>query len=122
MIWRFLDGRTDKDKIGKICSDIAKSNHALQSVIYYNVKDGDINISLPWLLTEQQSNDIKELIQKIRFPTGFSLNIQSILTKKGDFDGVKTHDWHTFINVIIYAYNFHLVHIFSNCCLLFGNK
>ena len=23
MIWRTLDGRSDKDKIGKICSDIA---------------------------------------------------------------------------------------------------
>ena len=33
MIWRTLDGRSDKDKIGKICSDIAESNHALQSVI-----------------------------------------------------------------------------------------
>ena len=31
--------------------------------------------------------------------------------KNGDFGGVKTHDWHTFIKVIIYVYNFHLVHI-----------
>jgi hypothetical protein len=31
---------------------------------------------------------------------GFSSNIQNILTKKGDFGGVKTHDWHTFIKVI----------------------
>ena len=33
MIWRILDGRTNKDKIGKICTDIAETNHALQSVI-----------------------------------------------------------------------------------------
>jgi hypothetical protein len=31
---------------------------------------------------------------------GFSLDTQNILTKKGDFGGVKTHDWHTFIKVI----------------------
>jgi hypothetical protein len=31
---------------------------------------------------------------------GFSSNIQNILTKKGDFGGVKTHDWHTCIKVI----------------------
>ena len=43
--------------------------------------------------------------------TGFSSNIQNILTKKGDFGGVKTHDWHTFIKVIIYVYNFHLLHL-----------
>ena len=29
MIWRILYGRTDKDKIGKNCSDIAEANHAL---------------------------------------------------------------------------------------------
>ena len=33
MIWKTLDGRSDKDKIRKICSDIAEANHALQSVI-----------------------------------------------------------------------------------------
>ena len=43
--------------------------------------------------------------------TGFLSNIQNILTKNGDFGGVKTHDCHTFIKVIIYVYNFHLVHI-----------
>ena len=121
MIWRILDGRTDKDKIGKICSDIAEANHALQSVINSNVGEEYRNvISIPWLLKEQPSNDIKEVIQKIRFPTRFSSNIKNILMKNGDFGGVKTHDWHTFIKVIIYLYNFHLVHIFSNCGLLFG--
>ena len=109
-----------KDKIGKFCSDIVEANHALQSLIISIAGDGDWNISLPWLLTEQESNDIKEVIWKIRFLMDFSLNIQNILTKKGDFGGVKTHDWNTFIKVIIYVYNFHLVHIFSNCGLLFG--
>ena len=71
---------------------------------------------------EQQINAIKEVIQKIRFLMGFSSNIKNILTKIGDFGGAKTHDWNTFIKVIIYIYNFHLVHLFSNCCLLFGNK
>ena len=61
MIWRTLDGRSDKDKIGKNCSDIAEANHALQSVIISNVGNGNRNISLPWLLTEQQSNVIKQV-------------------------------------------------------------
>ena len=58
--------------------------------------------SLPWLLTEQQSNAVKEVIQKIKFPTGFCSNIKNILTRKGDFGGLKTHDWHIFIKVIIF--------------------
>ena len=101
MLWRILDGRTDKERIGKICCDIREANHALQSIIInYNGDGREQNTSLPWLLTEQQSNIVKEVIRKIRFPTGFSSNIQNILTKKGDFGGVKTHDWHTFIKVI----------------------
>ena len=72
MIWRILYGRTDKDKIGKNCSDIAEANHEWKRVINSNFREEYRNIiSLPWLLTEQQSNDIKEVIQKIRFPTGF---------------------------------------------------
>jgi hypothetical protein len=70
----------------------------MQSVIRSN-NDGD-QTNLPWSLTEQQRNGVKEAIQRIKFPTGFCSNIKNILTKKGEFDGVKTHDWHTFIKVI----------------------
>ena len=53
IIWRILDGRIDKDKIGKLCSDITEANHTLQSVINSNVREGYRNISIPWLLTEK---------------------------------------------------------------------
>ena len=81
----------------------------MKSVIRSN-NDGVQN-NLPWLLTEQQSNGVKEVIQKIKFPTGFCSNIKNILTKKGEFGGVKTHDWYTFIKVIIFLYIFILVYI-----------
>jgi hypothetical protein len=101
LLWRILDGRTDKERNGKICCDIQEANHALQSVIINsNVIGPEQNTSLPWLLMEQQSNIVKEVIQKIRFPTRFSSNIQNILTKKGDFGGVKTHDRHALIKAI----------------------
>ena len=38
---------------------------------------------------------------KIKFPTGFASNIKNILTKKGEFGGVKANELHTFIKVII---------------------
>ena len=66
MLWKILDGRHDKEKIVKICSDIQEANHAMKNVIQLNSDGDQINISaLPWLLTEQQSNAIKEVIQKI---------------------------------------------------------
>ena len=65
-LWRILDGRSDKEKIVKISSDIQESNHAMKDNIEYLNNDGDqINIrSLPSLLTEQQGNAVKEVIQK----------------------------------------------------------
>jgi hypothetical protein len=65
-LWWILDGRSDKEKIIKICSEIQEANHAMKDFIEWN-NDGDqINISsLPWLLMEQQSNVVKEVIWKI---------------------------------------------------------
>ena len=34
--WRNLDGRSAKEKLVKICTDIQEANHALQNVIYSN--------------------------------------------------------------------------------------
>ena len=63
----------------------------MQSVIWSN-SDGDQN-NLTWLLTEKQRNDIvKEVIQRIKFPTYFSSKINDILMKKVEFGGVKTCD------------------------------
>ena len=62
----------------------------MQSIIINSNGDGhEQNTSLPWLLMEEQSNIVKEVIRKIRFLMGFSSNIQNILMKKGDFGGVK---------------------------------
>ena len=57
---------------------------------------------------------------KNKVSDGVFVELKNILSQKGDFGGVKNHDRNTFITVIIYVYNFHLVlHIFSNCCLIF---
>ena len=97
-LWRIIDGRRDKEKIVKICNDIQEANNSMQSVIGSN-RNGDQN-NLPLLLTENQRNSVKEVIQRIKFPIGFCSNIKNILTKKGEFGGVKTHDWNTFIKLI----------------------
>jgi hypothetical protein len=35
-LWRILDGRSDKEKNSKICSDIHEANHAMKNVINSN--------------------------------------------------------------------------------------
>lgn len=65
-LWKILDGRRDKEKLGKICSDIHDSNHTMKNIIESNRNGAHINASaLHWLLAEQQSNAIKEVIRKI---------------------------------------------------------
>ena len=70
-----------------------EENQAIQIVINSNSDEDGQNISaLPWLLKEHQSKDVKEVIEKNKFPTRFSSNIKNILTKKGESRGVKIHD------------------------------
>ena len=74
----------------------------MKDIIQFHSNRDQINInSLPWMLTKQQSNVVKEVMRKIKFPVGFCVNIKNIITNKGDFTGVKTHDWHIFMKVII---------------------
>ena len=64
MLWKILDGRRDREQIAKICTDIHESNHALKVFIESNSNGDHINTSaLPWLLTKQQSDALKEVIK-----------------------------------------------------------
>ena len=70
--------------------------------IQFHSNEDQINInSIPWMLMEQQINVVKEVMRKIKFPTRFCASMKNIITKKGDFAGVKTHVWHIFMKVII---------------------
>ena len=74
----------------------------MKDVIQFHINGDQINInSIPWMFMEQQSNVVKEVMQKIKFPIGFCANMKNVITKKGDFAGVKTHDLHIFMKVII---------------------
>ena len=74
----------------------------MKYVTQFHRNRDQINInSLPWMLTDQQSNVVKEVMRKIKFSIGFCVNMKNIITKKGDFADVKTHDCHVFMKVII---------------------
>lgn len=64
-LWKILDGRHDKEKLVKICSDIHDSKHVTKNIIESNRNGNQIIASaLPWLLMGQKSNAIEEVIQK----------------------------------------------------------
>ena len=89
----------------------------MKDVIQFHSNEDQINInSIPWMFMEQQNNVVKEVMWKIKFPTGFCTNLKNIITKKGDFAGVKMHDWNVFIKVIIIVMSYHF---FSFYCIIF---
>ena len=91
-LWWLLELRREKYKVVKVCKDIQESNHAMKDVIQFHTNGEQVNInSIPWIFMEQQSNVVKEVMWKIKFPTGFCANLKNIITKKGDFAGVKTY-------------------------------
>ena len=101
-LWRLLELRSNKEKIVKFCKDIQEGNHAMKYIILFHRNEVQNNInSIPWMLMEKQSNVVKEVMWKIKFPIGFCLNMENIITKKSDFVGVKTCDWNLFMKVII---------------------
>ena len=74
----------------------------MKDVIQFHSNGDQINMSsLPWMLTKQQSNVVKEVTRKIKLPTKFCANMKNTITKKVNFVGVKKHDWHIFMKVII---------------------
>ena len=119
-LYRILDGRSEKEKIVKICNDIEESNHAMKYAIQFDRNIDQIIInSLPWMLTKQQSNVVKEVTWKVKFPTGFCANMMNIITKKGDFAGVKTYDWNVFMKVIIMVSISFFFNSNAYCCYFF---
>jgi hypothetical protein len=70
--WKILNGRNNRNKIGKVTSDIEESNTIQHLSHSYSDK---LLTNLPWLLIKQERNIVKDLIWKIEFPTSFDLNI-----------------------------------------------
>ena len=89
-LWRLLELRREKNKNFKYCKEIQEGNHAMKDVIQFHRNGDQVNInSIPWMFTEKQSNVVKEVMRKIKFPTGFCANLKNIITKKGDFVAAK---------------------------------
>ena len=59
-LWRILDGRSEKEKIVKICNNIQEANHTMKDIIQFHKNEDQINInSIPWMFTEKKSNVVK---------------------------------------------------------------
>ena len=66
-LWRILELRREKD-----CKYTQESNHAMKYVIQFHSNGDQFNInSIPWMLMEQQSNVVKEVMRKLNYPLDF---------------------------------------------------
>ena len=89
-LWKLLEIRMEKDKVVKYCKDIQERNHAMKDFIQFHSNRDQVNInSIPWMFMEQQRNVVKELMRKIKFPTGFCASLKNIITKKVILRGSK---------------------------------
>ena len=58
-----IGSKEQQRKIVKICKVIQEGNHAMKGVIQFHRNKDQINInSLPWMLMEQQSNVVNEVM------------------------------------------------------------
>ena len=126
-----LDGRSKKEKNVKICIDVQESNHIMKYVIQFHTNGVQVNInSIPSIFTEQQINVVKEVMWKIKFPTGFCVNLKNIITKQGDFYGgqntwlacLHQGNYYCYVHTYIF-FSFYCVYFFSclyTLCLING--
>ena len=76
-LWRLLELRREKDKVVKVCKDIQERNHAMKDVIQFHTNGEQVNInSIPWMFMEQQSNVVKEVMQKIKISRRFLCKLE----------------------------------------------
>ena len=62
----------------------------MRDIIQFHTNEEQVNInSIPWMFTEKQSNVVKEVMWKIKFPTSFYVNLKNIITKKVILWGLK---------------------------------
>jgi hypothetical protein len=74
-LWKILDGRNNKEKIVKVISGIEEAK--VMQNLTHSYSDGQLT-NIPWLLIEKESDVVKEVMQKIKFPIYFSSNINNI--------------------------------------------
>ena len=75
--------------------------------------DGRIELpKVPWILTKKEQKRVKEIISSFRTPTGHMHCLRGAFTKNDNLSGLKSHDWHKFLQVnynsliILDYYNF----------------
>lgn len=114
-LWKIIDGRSNKDKIAKIISDILEANVMQHLSRYFS--DGPTN--LIWLLTVQKSKVVNEVIRKIKFPIGFASNINNILTRKVILVGLNLTIGMPYQGLVIYnIYHFMIYTLFVGNILI----
>jgi hypothetical protein len=66
----------------------------------------------PWVLTPEEISILNIRIRSIRTPTGHGASLRNIFTMDDTaLSGLKTHDWHNFLKVIIFSLFMYILYI-----------
>ena len=55
----------------------------------------------PWVFSKMEEQQVKRTISKFRTPTGCMHCLKSAFTKDDDLSGLKSHDWHKFLQFVL---------------------
>ncbi|KAH9302853.1 hypothetical protein KI387_014436, partial [Taxus chinensis] len=97
-LWYLINGK--KVDGLRLRRDLQENN--VMPHLWPNPIDDSYSIG-PWRLTNEEKRQVKSTIKEIKFPTGFAATLKNAFTRGKDEEltGLKTHDWHNLLKVIL---------------------
>jgi hypothetical protein len=77
-----------------------------------NITGNIEHLKAPWVLTPEEISILNIRIRSIRTPTGHGASLRNIFSMDDTaLSGLKTHDWHNFLKVIIVPLFMYILYI-----------
>ena len=100
ILWEHLVGAWDNKK----AQDDLQEADVLHMQMYWPIIGEGNAVTLPnvpWILTQQEEKRVKHIIANFRTPLGHMHCLKGVFTKDNKLTGLKTHDWHKFLQYIL---------------------
>ena len=87
----------------KACEDLQEAGILAMQSYWPIIGEGDVVTlpNVPWVLSQAEQKRVKNVIGNFRTPTGHMHCLKGAFTKDKKLSGLKTHDWHKFLQYIL---------------------